>query len=771
MSKLAIVFEYYLSDLHRFWPLIVALFVVSGVVGVLVRRFPLHDRPRMRWMIPRVTLALSVALGLVLAWRRRAIFDDAYISFRYAKNLLAGHGLVFNVGERVEGYTNFLWTVLVALGSLLLRVDIALVGFYGCLLCMIGNLVTVYLIGRHLSAPNKDQLHFPFAALWLGANFLFTSYGTSGMETMAASWLINLAVYFRVTRNGTCGAFWTGFFLILTTLTRPDHSLFYACMGLALVLEHLGSLWVAWRDHLARRAAFAAGLKEITAYCAPLLGYGVYLFWKWTYYGSLVPNTAYAKSANLTNWGQGAIYSLATALCAHLAILLPLFFWSLFRSDDRPNARFRWFALFSLVLYSLYVIRIGGDFMHGRFFVAVLPLLALGAERMLHELARGGLRLRWRGIVAAMLAMASLHGVPVIKPYAPDSPLLMTDPNTWYFARRISPLVIAPIGVKTNRVAHALLLKQGLADRGIYPVLATGGLGIIGYYSDLPCIDRRGLTDPVVARTPLYVRGRPGHEKLATQAYLDARQVRIMRQTVNKLTGRYAMFSLMGDRLVDLQYYRYDPVLIRQMTERTPKFRFTDFPTFLDRNIDEFTKASPREVADYLREFDHYYFSLNPDPERRARFTARFLQFMDFEDGRLPASAKAEGALSRPLVRPVADRDYYIDNYQGETLIASPKQLHRQGRLTLPPFVVQGDEIGFLLGGTAEENAVRVELRIDGKTVRRFTPRHPHRLSWVTWRVDRYRGHTAQLVLIDDSSTGRLLFDAFYEALLAPSAP
>ena len=42
--------------------------------------------------------------------------DDAYISYRYAQNLVDGHGLIFNVGERVEGYSNLLWTLIVAGG-------------------------------------------------------------------------------------------------------------------------------------------------------------------------------------------------------------------------------------------------------------------------------------------------------------------------------------------------------------------------------------------------------------------------------------------------------------------------------------------------------------------------------------------------------------------------------------------------------------------------------------------------------------------------------
>src|SRR6266850_6494270 len=55
-----------------------------------------------------------VFVGLVLlAWSNRFIQDDAFISFRYADNFVHGRGLVWNEAERVEGYTNFLWTMLI----------------------------------------------------------------------------------------------------------------------------------------------------------------------------------------------------------------------------------------------------------------------------------------------------------------------------------------------------------------------------------------------------------------------------------------------------------------------------------------------------------------------------------------------------------------------------------------------------------------------------------------------------------------------------------
>ena len=63
-------------------------------------------------------LLVAAPWGGLLAWLSHVAWflcDDAFISFRYARNLLEGHGLVFNPGEYVEGYSNFLWTLELAL--------------------------------------------------------------------------------------------------------------------------------------------------------------------------------------------------------------------------------------------------------------------------------------------------------------------------------------------------------------------------------------------------------------------------------------------------------------------------------------------------------------------------------------------------------------------------------------------------------------------------------------------------------------------------------
>ena len=64
-----------------------------------------------------VSLPLLLLAALLFGYnvhRYYFLSDDSFISFRYARHLAEGHGLVWNSGERIEGYTNFLWVLFMA---------------------------------------------------------------------------------------------------------------------------------------------------------------------------------------------------------------------------------------------------------------------------------------------------------------------------------------------------------------------------------------------------------------------------------------------------------------------------------------------------------------------------------------------------------------------------------------------------------------------------------------------------------------------------------
>ena len=91
----------------------------------------------------RSLLIVTVAVGITHAFMFLGIvMDDAYISFRYARNLVEHSQLVFNLGERVEGYTNFLWTLLAALPHLFDASPLRWMPLIG-LCCLAGLLILV----------------------------------------------------------------------------------------------------------------------------------------------------------------------------------------------------------------------------------------------------------------------------------------------------------------------------------------------------------------------------------------------------------------------------------------------------------------------------------------------------------------------------------------------------------------------------------------------------------------------------------------------------
>ena len=756
---------YYLKALPSWLPLIFSLFTAAIVIGAISRWLKITRFAGLRMPVAVFGLVLALVAGLWLAWHERSIFDDSFISFRYAENFLEGHGLVFNIGERVEGYTNFLWLMVVAALTWISGFEMPEVSVYANLVTFVATLVVVFLIGRRLSAAEKGQWYVPLATIWLATQYVFHVYGTSGMETLFAGLMVNLGVYFLITRQGNRQAFWSGLFMILAVFTRPDHALFYIFLALVFLVSYL---WRIRQTYLQGeplqpiiRSSVIAGLW----YAAPFLLYAVYLIWKLHYYGSLVPNTFYAKSAELSNWSQGWIYLTSYVLDAHLWLLLPLFFiWIFTGTKKDPQPLFKMFAAVSVVLYTLYVVKIGGDYMLGRFFQTLAPLVLLGVEQIVHRLARAGeKRPAWIGIAAAALVLATLHGTyHVAGDKAGKRKFKVTEPNKNYRLETMHPLYIKQWNRALNRIGASQMLGEYLTDRGVKPVLAEGGIGMVGYYSRLPLIDTNGLTDAVVARMEIHHRGMPGHEKEPTRGYLDFRNVRLARRIKDPkaLSNQYAGFSLAGKRMTRFRLYRYDKELLKEFDEKVPELHYTRFPKYFDHYYRQIFSKTPDKVAAALAEFDHYYFSLNDDEARRKKLTDRFIRVWDFEKG-LPKGMKRSKPFRKPILRPVQAKDFNVDGYQGDALLAST--VKGKGKIYLPPFTVTGDQIGFLLGGGKGKKA-SVYLEIDGKAVRSAHGNGDDQLRPVIWDTRRYKGKQAVIFLKDRSRNSRVLFDFFWEA-------
>ena len=234
---------------------------------------------RLSWMLAGLSLCCGLWYTLYQAW----VCDDAFISYRYAQHFADGLGLVYNVGERVEGYSNFLWVVLLAVGMRFGFEPILFSQYLG---------VVFYVATLGLLWWTAVRSHsVPLAAIGLALHGHVALFATCGLETSMFTFFVTAGLVVLVLGSLPRHFAVAGLALILATMTRPDGAVFYACAGgIVLVLARRLQRW-----------------RLLLSFAAPfLLVYLPYFVWKWSYYGYPLPNTFYAKSASQPFVDQGS---------------------------------------------------------------------------------------------------------------------------------------------------------------------------------------------------------------------------------------------------------------------------------------------------------------------------------------------------------------------------------------------------------------------------------------------------------------------------------
>ena len=383
------------------WWAIGILLAVAAAIGLRVarRRYEPYLGRALRAPDPGPRLwasmgILVVPLMLTILAALDFVKDDAYISFRYAHNLVTGHGFVFNDGDRLEGITNLLWTFVLApfeaLGWDLFQVSEVL----GTLLCA-GLLVAMTLVMAHVTGARKGLSHL-WAALWISTSSSMGLWSTSGMEQPLAMFLpvASLALWWR---NRECAGSMlaSGVLMALGCMTRPEIHL----MGMIAGVTVLGE--AAWRRRIDRGTVlWAVG-------CLGLLV--PFHAARYLYFGSLVANTYYVKtgaSVLLMIRGLDKLHDMFSFnLTGILLVLAPLAFL------DRKRLREKIILLAIAVGFMLYIVKVGVDEMEWhRLYLPALPFLAMIAAIGLQNLvdALGGLTGSRRGAIAVTAAAWAL---------------------------------------------------------------------------------------------------------------------------------------------------------------------------------------------------------------------------------------------------------------------------------------------------------------------------------------------------------------------------
>lgn len=415
---------------------------------------------------------LLVASALWMAWLSVYLVDDAYIVFRYAENLARGNGFVFNLGERVEGVTCFLWTLLVSgvawLGLPLPRVVPILTALCG--------LATVALIpGLAARSDGRDRWEPRdlIPALLVAAHPGFAYWSVGALETIPYTLLLVLAVRVHsAERDGrrVVAAGW----MAASALVRPEAPL----VAGAMVLDRLPRL----RPALRWTGLFTAV-------------FGAFVVFRRVYFGDWLPNTYYAKTGaglpqqvnagwNYTRrflW-EGLLSLPGTPGRIASVVLCVLFgaliVWGLSRKPTRP-------AALVVAATTVAVFLEGGDWMPlFRFYVPTLPFLAilltqLGREVLAKASPGWGRTALWLPATAVVVAAMAAWGVRTRN----GGHGLTVNAQGYEFAH--------------HQIARLLRERARPGD-----TVALMDVGIVGYESGLRILDISGLVTREIAHAP-----------------------------------------------------------------------------------------------------------------------------------------------------------------------------------------------------------------------------------------------------------------------------
>lgn len=528
--------------------------------------------PATRWLIG-VGLLLSLAILLLHAATYRFLTDDAYISFRYARNLSDGHGLVFNPGfERVEGYSNFLWVVLLA------GLDrLGLVPEKGALVLSLAATVALWatVVGFALRGARDARTAWVvlIPVFLMAATRGVAVWSTGGLETRWFEMLVVLGALRLVIetearlRGGRTRPL-SPWLFALATLTRPDGLLISgaACAAAALVLL--------------RRVPLAGYLRGWLPF---VLMVGGHVLFRRLYYQAWFPNTYYAKLDGRTGWGTGFDYLGAFALEYAAYLWIPLLAAAVVAHRARRTL-FLPVLFGSMILpHALYVAAIGGDHFEFRPLDLYFPLLfLLLGDGLRHALRRPRLaRLALANLALILVGLwwlpwqshrqfpphyrsgfpgretseearawlspgrDPLQRLPGLRSIAAAHRGLLVSLSARYVGlraeeHRLFLATVIPDGLRLRR-----LIARGLLPRDLH--MAMGCVGAVPYYSDVRTLDLLGLTDATVAHQPFRGDQAMGHDKFATEVYVRERGVDLW-----ALAGVHPFLPADSDRLTGM---------------------------------------------------------------------------------------------------------------------------------------------------------------------------------------------------------------------------
>jgi hypothetical protein len=486
-------------------------------------------------------LLVATIVYVVFVWRASAVidghrtftlFDDAMISMRYGRNFVDGHGLVFNAGQHVEGYTNLLWTLLMAGLQTVVRPRIVAPGAVSLVgvAVLVANLLVIRAFARRLSRVSWVPT---VAMASVAFSYCLTFWTLRGMEVGLLSLTLTAAAYLVFKADGRPtprNAVAITTLLGVAIFTRDDATV-VCIVILAFLIAGVGKT-----DRRAVAVSAVGGLVVVVC---------LRLAIRWAMYGELVPNTYVLKVEGIPRQlllergllGLGYVLAFGFAIPVALALLA-------YRRTDTRMVRRGVLLLGTMVGAQVaYSVVVGGDAWEdlgfaNRFLATVVGPLSILAALGVATLARERVTRRSLALMSVPLlgALVFLLVAPRFTRY-----FQLGDLSGSHQSARIELLLaivvvvlvaatfagrtrlIAVVGVTVLLVAGPNLLpfdswfrsnqqtqtadvawaRYGVREKvATTPdaTIAAASVGNVGYFSERRIVDLLGKTDPTIAR-------------------------------------------------------------------------------------------------------------------------------------------------------------------------------------------------------------------------------------------------------------------------------
>lgn len=411
------------------------------------------------------------------------LYDDAYIAFRFSSNWAMGQGPVWNPGENpIEGFSSFAWVLIGALFQLVGILPHIIMPWVGMASWFVMSAVVLPKAITAITNADDANDFLPKTAHYLTflavtANSAIGFQAFHGLETAMFSFAILLVVYQALVSHSVQDYLKLAVCSLFLVTVRPDGAAVLVPVWLIAFLLSPGS----------RKSVVIGGLVAVALV-------GIYSVAKWLYFGYPVPNTFYIKEGTDTLAGQNYVQDYAT-------LLAPLLVFLLYACGRLGLVRALTDKMFMLLLVPAVLIcaaYLGINPILGnvyRFLIPTFPLFVLAGLRAC-ALAKNPspaddsqpqprFPLSTETLVFFMVAAIAIGLLFNIKVY-----------RQYVFLQNYFGAIDKTLVKRGHQLKEASKLSPA-------PLLATGDIGAIPYFSNLPTFDIIGLADETIAHEGL----------------------------------------------------------------------------------------------------------------------------------------------------------------------------------------------------------------------------------------------------------------------------